>query len=203
MQVIDLYKDGMPYDYLINFWRLLEQNPSFHSRQELFNILLRNHHPIHPDGCFMAWKAIREDWMDKHSGTVDNHVGQKPFQARKDTDDDYRKECSNGLHVGSIDYVKSFANNETDRIVEVKVNPKDVVSVPEDSGYQKVRVETYEVIREVNKADLFPSNYQSYVPRETDCFENDEEEDYEDEDDSYYGDSDSCDESDSDDDSVW
>jgi hypothetical protein len=46
--------------------------------------------------------------------------------------------CSHGLHVGTFSYAKSYANSG--KMLEVHVNPRDVVSVPNDAGGQKVRV---------------------------------------------------------------
>jgi hypothetical protein len=56
------------------------------------------------------------------------------------------------VHVGSLEYVRGFAcgygTEGGDRIVIVKVNPADVVSVPYDCQNQKVRTCKYEVLRE-------------------------------------------------------
>ena len=56
------------------------------------------------------------------------------------------------VHVGSLEYVRDFAcgygTENGDRIVIVKCNPKDVVSVPHDCNFQKVRTARYEVLGE-------------------------------------------------------
>jgi hypothetical protein len=78
---------------------------------------------------------------------------------------DPTKHCSSGLHCGSIEYVRNYGNFKTDennehtgdRLVTVKVNPSAVVSVPEDSDRQKVRVYRYVVHEEIeNPYDLVP-----------------------------------------------
>jgi len=54
--------------------------------------------------------------------------------------------CAQGLHVGSFEYAKDFADGA---LVSVSVNPRDVVSVPSDQDYQKCRVSRYEVLSDV------------------------------------------------------
>jgi hypothetical protein len=55
--------------------------------------------------------------------------------------------CSVGLHVGTYDYASNFTLN----VLEVHVNPRDVVSVPTDSNWAKVRCCRYVVIKEVER----------------------------------------------------
>lgn len=56
------------------------------------------------------------------------------------------------VHVGSLEYVRGFAcgygEEGGDRIIIVKTNPADVVSVPHDCEYQKVRTAKYTVVSE-------------------------------------------------------
>ena len=59
--------------------------------------------------------------------------------------------CEQGLHFCSIAYLPNYPG---DRIMKVKINPKDVVSIPTDYQFSKGRTWRYEVIGEVPKADL-------------------------------------------------
>jgi len=146
-RIIDFIREDLPFTHLLKFLDNLSQNPSYNSQQELYKFLEHKNLPITDDGCFLAYKAIRSDWMDKYTGTVDNSIGQKPSMPRGNVDDDKNNACSSGFHVGALDYAGSYGNN-TDRMVIVKVNPKDAVSVPTDSSFQKLRVCEYEVISE-------------------------------------------------------
>jgi len=76
---------------------------------------------------------------------------------RSKVDSNRNKHCSAGLHVGAIDYVTSYGgisldnhdSNDNDggnQIVICKVNPADVVSVPSDAKFQKLRACRYEVV---------------------------------------------------------
>jgi hypothetical protein len=73
-------------------------------------------------------------------------------------DDNYGMDCSNGLHVGALDYVVGYGHFKKgeplpeggNRLLLVKVNPKDVVSVPKYDGHTKMRVCEYTVVSEIN-----------------------------------------------------
>jgi DNA-binding transcriptional regulator/RsmH inhibitor MraZ len=84
--------------------------------------------------------------MDLQTGKFDNHPGKTPKMDRKDVDPDRNQTCSRGLHVAAYIYAKDFYGNG--HLLEVKVNPKDVVAVPPDYNAQKMRVCEYFVVRE-------------------------------------------------------
>jgi hypothetical protein len=132
--------------------------------------------PITDDGCFIGYKAITNDWKDKHSRTFDNRVGKTPTVPRNTVDDDFRNGCSHGLHIGSYKYANEFARGD-DRIVLVKVNPADAVSVPEDCEFQKLRAWRYKVIAEVDRTapPLESETFGEVTPNDecTQCGESD------------------------------
>jgi hypothetical protein len=53
-----------------------------------------------------------------------------------------------GVHAGSFDYAKNWSNG---KMVAIKINPKDVVSVPKDYNCQKLRCCAYTVISEIEQ----------------------------------------------------
>lgn len=57
-KIVAFSKEGLDYQYLINFWNRVQDNPSATSIAELFDCLDRNHHPITPEGYFLAYKAV-------------------------------------------------------------------------------------------------------------------------------------------------
>jgi hypothetical protein len=67
--------------------------------------------------------------------------------ARDLVDDNPNNTCSAGLHVACFDYAKGFGS----RLVEVKVNPRDVVCVPTDYNGTKMRTCRFEVVAECVK----------------------------------------------------
>ena len=144
-RVFEVIRLGLDVQPMVKFIENLMQNPSKHAVDELFGFLEACTLPITPDGHFLAYKRVREDYLDCHSGKIDNSVGSIPEMDRNAVDDDRNNTCSYGLHFCSFDYLKSFHG---DRIVIVKVNPKDVVSIPKDYNNSKGRTCRYEVVGE-------------------------------------------------------
>jgi len=140
-RVIALQEVGRPFDILIKFWKNVKTNPSYNSRRMLYNFLKHNGHPLTEAGCFIAYRGVTSDFKDHHTGTFDNSVGSVCEMPRDEVDDNPNNTCSRGLHVAAYDYANGFGNT----MVEVKVNPVDVVCVPQDYKGTKMRVCKFEV----------------------------------------------------------
>ena len=160
-RILEFMKKGLPFQPLVNFLNNLMSNPSMQSQKELYDFLEHEHLPITEDGHFLAYKAVRSDYMDKYRGTFDNHVGNVCEMRRAKVDDNRSVGCSNGLHAGALNYVASYGSVENnDRIVIVKINPADVVSVPSDCNCEKLRTCRYEVVGEY-QGELLKPLYKS------------------------------------------
>lgn len=185
-RVVAYAEKGESPDRLIKFWMRLVQNPSYWCVQSLFDFLDRNRCPIAEDGRFMALKAVTSEFKDKKTKKVDNRPGTKvpPFD-RNEVDDDKLKACSFGYHVGSSKYVLNFGNYYGDKFIEVLVDPADVVSIPADVSEDKIRVCTYEVVREIPKSEVNYVKYNDVYKAEEENMEDTDDYDYEDEDEDY------------------
>ena len=159
-RIVEMLKGGFDHTPMLAFLERLYQNPSYRAINELYTFLQHKFLPITPDGYFLAYKAVGPDFKDKYSGTFDNSVGKTVKISRRKVDDNCDVGCSYGLHVGAIDYVKSYGG-AGDKVVICKVNPADVVSVPLDSQHQKVRCCRYEVVGEYAE-DLLPAVCNDY-----------------------------------------
>lgn len=157
---------GLPVDPLLRFLENLLKNSSRRSIEELYKFLEHQFLPITEDGCFLGYKAVTGSFLDKYTGKVDNSIGATPEMPRSKVDDDFRNGCSYGYHVGSKEYATGFADGrDGDVVVIVKVNPADVVSVPEDCGFKKLRTAKYEVICEF-KGELSEPLHNGSTPYE-------------------------------------
>ena len=145
-RIFSLREEGFTIDPLVKFCENLMQNPSYRSREQLYTFLEKNNMPITPDGCFMAYKRVKDDFTDVHSGSISNKPGAVVEMPRFNVDDDPNRTCSAGLHVCSREYLKRFSGS---RLVACKVNPADVVAVPTDYNFTKMRVCKYEVVEEL------------------------------------------------------
>lgn len=150
-------QEGLPVSLFAKFWDNLQLNPSANSVRELYDFLAYKELPITEDGYFLAYKGLtRDGWSISgnketkvlkgkvdNAGRIFNGLNEEIEVRRWDVDDNRQNHCSYGLHVGSLDYAQGFAQGQ---VIVVKVNPKDVVSVPEDCDCQKCRVSAYKVI---------------------------------------------------------
>jgi hypothetical protein len=151
------------------------ENPSMQSQKELYDFLEHEHLPITEDGHFLAYKAVRNDYKDKYRGTFDNSVGQVVKMQRAKVDDDRARGCSDGLHAGALNYVAGYGSVESgDRIVIVKINPRDVVSVPSDCNCEKLRTCRYEVVGEYQGELIKPLYSSEFSYDEHDLDEDDD-----------------------------
>lgn len=150
-RILNLMRENLPFQFMINFLENLMQNPSFRAVNELYGFLEFANIPITDDGCFLAYKKVRNNYMDIYSGTISNKVGEKPFMFRNAVDEDKDRTCSNGLHFCSLQYIPQFGSGEYDggdRVMIVKINPADVVAIPADYNNTKGRCCKYEVVAE-------------------------------------------------------
>ena len=154
-KIVRFSSEGLPYQPLVKFAEKLQLNPSFRAVNELYQFLEKNDHPLTETGNFIAYKRVKENFTDIHSGTFDNSVGTEPTVPRNAVDEDSSRTCSNGLHVANWDYAHTkFAshNPATDVMLEVEVNPADVVAIPTDYNQSKMRVCKYKVLGVVTQA---------------------------------------------------
>ena len=76
---------------------------------------------------------------------------------RRKVSDDCNQGCGQGLHVGTYDYACSWAGSGG-KVVLVRFDPADIVSVPSDCQHQKMRVSNYTVLsvaRDIIEEDVY------------------------------------------------
>lgn len=76
------------------------------------------------------------DWHTKKS-TI--KLGVASTMKRDDCDNNEQVACSSGLHVGAPGYVASFGGGDENYILACLVNPMNVVAIPDDYSFQKLR----------------------------------------------------------------
>jgi hypothetical protein len=166
---------------LVEFMENVQANPDQHSREQLYEWLDRHEFTITRDGMIVGYKGVNKDdsgdyWSTRSgpaivdgeeiNGYVPNRLGSVIEMPRSSVVHDPSNGCSVGLHVGTYDYASNFTLN----VLEVHVNPRDVVSVPTDSNWAKVRCCRYVVIKEVERPYTTPS-----LPHEESEYHEDED----------------------------
>ena len=176
-RMVAMIQEDFPVEPLVAFMENLMENPSKRAVNELYGFLEKNTLPITSDGCFLAYKKVRQDYLDCHSGSVlnkpavymndadlasiaeasgkNNEVTVEVVDGvtvvsmdRNTVDDDQNRTCSTGLHFCSKEYLGSFGGQ---RILILKINPRDVVSIPTDYNASKGRACRYEIADEIDK----------------------------------------------------
>lgn len=145
-RIFEMLRLGLSVKPMVRFLEHMMQNSSKRAVDELFSFIDACRLPITEDGHFLAYKRVRHDYLDCHSGSMDNSVGKVLEMPRNMVDEDKHNTCSYGLHFCSYDYLRHFGG---ERIMVLKINPKDVVAIPADYNNSKGRTCRYEVVDEL------------------------------------------------------
>lgn len=150
-RILKMQTQGVDVNPLVNFLGKLYRNPSQTAIAELYQFIAACELPITEDGDFIAYKMVKNDYMDIYSGTMSNKVGEVLQMPRGMVDDNRHNTCSRGLHFCSKEYLNAYGstNRLNDRCMLVKINPEDVVSIPSDYNNAKGRAWRYVVVGEV------------------------------------------------------
>lgn len=138
---------GMDVKPWMHFMDNLQENPQDDIREDIFRWMEAGKMPITEDGCIVAFKKVRGDFKDVHSGKFDNSVGAVVAMPREQCDMNRHQTCSTGLHFCSADYLSQFVGQ---RVMVVKIDPRDVTAIPTDYNNSKGRCCRYEVTGELS-----------------------------------------------------
>ena len=151
-RLIQMREEGFDLTPLVNFINNMMQNPSARVVSHLYKFLEVGKLALTKDGHFVAYKVINYNWTDCYTGKISNALGTEVTMPRNQVDENPDVTCSRGLHVCSWDYIGVFAGRSEYRVVECKVNPRDVVSIPKDYNHTKMRLCRYVVTRELTES---------------------------------------------------
>jgi len=149
-----LKEKGILDKAFVRFLERLMANPDPEARKDLYSFIVKGKMPITDSGHFCAYKVVRHDFKDKHTGTMDNSPGKEVKMDRKECDSNRNRTCSRGLHFCSSSYIPQFRSSGRDKVVMLLIDPKDVVSIPADYNDSKGRACFYKVIKEIGSDDL-------------------------------------------------
>jgi hypothetical protein len=176
-EIMRHYKAGADFQPLVNFLERLETNPSEHSRKQTWEWVKARNLTITPEGDFIAYKGVVRQpddtyvsgWSGKaivdgveHNGQIPNNPGSVVEMPRGSVTFDPGLGCSSGLHAGTFEYAQGYHRGG---LLTVQINPRDVVSVPNDGAGEKLRVSRYKVldVTEVEyTAPVYGADYEDY-----------------------------------------
>lgn len=161
-QILGFHEEGESFAPLARYVENVMANPQEHSREQFYRWIENHHFPIADDGTIVAYKSVYSkgdgtytsvsaghafvngvEFGAKGSQRIVQTVGDVVTMPRSEVAHDPNVACHTGLHAGTWEYASTFSG---DTVMLVKINPRDVVSVPHDCTSQKVRVCRYEVI---------------------------------------------------------
>jgi len=127
---------------LVKFLNNLMRNPSNKAVQELYRWIESNGMTISEDGYLYAYKRVQDDYTSFYDGKTKNPVGGYVEMPRWQVDDRSHNTCSAGLHFCSQAYLPHYAGGQG-RVLLLKIDPADVVSIPTDYKNAKGRACRY------------------------------------------------------------
>lgn len=159
-----------------NFWTLLSLNPNEECRQNLWWFLNRNGLVVSKHGFFIAYRNVDRTsnpnvYTDNHTHTFRIRIGEMVTMPREECCADNNQLCASGLHAGSRDWLKrNYCGNVG---LTILVNPADVVSLPHEDHYGKMRCCAYlpiDFCKFDNNGDVIPYDAKDgfdcdYVPK--------------------------------------
>jgi hypothetical protein len=163
------HAEGRDATNFVRFMERLSNNPVAHSREQLFTWTEAQNLTIDADGFIVGYKSVYsrdndQDFLDAEgnvifdldkypfrssssghgivdgieiNGSLPMGVGVTVEMPRDEVDHNPSEGCSSGLHVGTYDYAKGYSQRGA--LLEVRFDPADVVSVPSDCGFAKLR----------------------------------------------------------------
>ena len=130
------------------------ENPFIDAVQEIYDYCKAMDFEITDDGCFLAYKNVRSDLGSIFdNGATKHKIGE--YTEVKMYDTERTNTCSKGLHFCSKSYLQHYVGEVT---IIVKINPKDVVSIPVDYNFAKGRCRKYLVVGILNDKDKMLSD---------------------------------------------
>lgn len=160
--IMQALRNDEDYSPLALFMENLAENPNEHSREMTYDWLASQQKEggftIDADGYLLGYKGVARDgdsfksinsgtaWVNdvQQTGQIRQGIGDVVSMARSSVQHDPSNGCSVGLHVGTWSYASSWGHGV---VLQVRIHPRDIVSVPTDSSAQKMRVAKYEVVR--------------------------------------------------------
>lgn len=159
-----------------NFWTLMSLNTDEKCRNNLYWFLRAYDLKLAKCGFFVAYRNVdrtseKDIYTDHHSHSTRIKIGEMVTIPRENCDCNSDIECSRGLHCASATWLKKNYFGTVG--LACLVNPADVVAVPHDSTYGKLRTCAYlpmKIIKFDENDNVIPINVEdgfdcSYVTK--------------------------------------
>lgn len=192
---------------LVRFAKRVEKNPSAESRENLYAWMRNGGLRFDKNGFLIAYKGVNfnpetETYESTYGGKsrafvngvprfgkIPVNIGDVVTMPREEVDPNSGNTCSVGLHFGT----QSYAADYGDYTLSVKIDPRDVVAVPNDVNRQKVRTCKYVVVDVMDNRYEYtgiaydgPDDYDTSDDEDDDFYSDESMEFHSDDDEEYY-----------------
>jgi len=191
-QIIESLKYGDEgLESLVNFLERLANNPNPEAVGQLYDwIEASGQFTIDADGMIVGYKGVTNLGDGtfqsissgralvngvEQKGRITQSIGDEVTMPRSEVQYDPMVGCSTGLHVGTFAYANSFGSH----LLEVRVDPRDVVSVPTECSAQKMRTCRYTIVGDIERE--YDTAYVGLEFSDFDAFDDDLWGDYDEE----------------------
>jgi acyl carrier protein len=147
-RILDMAADEFDVTPMALFLANLYENPSNKAVEQLYDWMEANGITITEDGHLLAFKRVNHEFKSFYDGTTDNSIGTTPSLPRNKVDDRSEVTCSHGLHFCSQAYLPHYHGGQG-KVLLLKINPRDVVSIPTDYNNAKGRACAYLILDEL------------------------------------------------------
>lgn len=162
----ELNHDDLKLTTYRNFWTLMSLNTDEDCRRNLYWFLQLHGLKLAKCGFFVAYRNVDKTntpgvYTDHHSHSTRIEIGNMVTLDRNKCDCDSNVECSRGLHCASVKWLKKNYFGSVG--LACLVNPVDVVAVPHNSKYGKLRTCAYlpmEIIDYDSNDNVIPLNVE-------------------------------------------
>jgi len=146
--ILDMYNDNFDLVPMAKFLKRLYNNPSAKAVEQLYGWMEANGITIDEEGYLVAYKRVQDNYTSFYDNLTLNKVGTQVQMPRNAVDDRSERTCSNGLHFCSQSYLPAYCSG-TGRVLILRIDPADVVSIPTDYKNAKGRACSYFVVGEL------------------------------------------------------
>lgn len=163
-RIISYMNAGRKPEWLANFQRSLRANPSYRIRDQLYAFIERSENiGINELGNIVAYKIVRAldpyheaplEFVSHYDNQTRHDLGTVVKMERREVNDNPEQTCASGLHACSEGYLGSYyGGGPGSWVIAVEIKPENVVSIPSDYDFAKMRACEYKVIAVIGRVD--------------------------------------------------
>ncbi|RTL02947.1 MAG: hypothetical protein EKK57_00780 [Proteobacteria bacterium] len=159
-RILENWQNGFEIFGLANFLGKLLKNPYKVVIDNLYTYLEKYKLAIDDDGDIVGIKAINPDYTSIFKPSFryfSNGIISEPLS---ELETNPLASTGRGLYFGFEQFVFGFGRPDS-LVIAVKVNPAHIIGIPEDSGYQKMRAHTLNVLRSIGTVEKLRGHFKT------------------------------------------